>query len=139
MKLITKVIIVASIFLGTTAFAQDSAAVSKAQDAAKLWLALTDTGEYSRSWEQAAGLLQAAVTKEKWEAAIQSVRSPLGAVKTRTIKSATFMRTLPGAPDGEYVVIQYNSKFENKANAIETVTPMREKDGSWKVSGYFIK
>jgi hypothetical protein len=37
------------------------------------------------------------------------------------------------------VVIQFNTRFENKAAAIETVTPMHEKDGSWRVSGYFIK
>jgi hypothetical protein len=60
-------------------------------------------------------------------------------VKARKVKSATFTRTLPGAPDGEYVVIQFESQFENKAAAIETVTPMHDKDGVWRVSGYFIK
>jgi hypothetical protein len=47
--------------------------------------------------------------------------------------------TLPGAPDGESVVIQYDTQFEHKAHAVETVVPMRERDGSWKVSGYFVK
>jgi hypothetical protein len=37
------------------------------------------------------------------------------------------------------VVIQYETQFKNKKAALETVTPMREKDGSWKVSGYFIR
>jgi hypothetical protein len=55
------------------------------------------------------------------------------------MSSARYSRTLPGAPDGEYVVIQYSSQFANKASAVETVTPMREKDGSWKVSGYYVK
>ncbi|HWN92533.1 MAG TPA: DUF4019 domain-containing protein, partial [Verrucomicrobiae bacterium] len=48
-------------------------------------------------------------------------------------------RTLPGAPDGEYVVIQYETAFENKASAVETITPMLDKDGSWRISGYYIK
>jgi hypothetical protein len=139
MKLIAKIAIIASVFLGTTAFAQESEAVGKAQDAANLWLALVDSSEYSQSWEQSAGPFQAAVSKAKWEATIQSVRSPLGAMKARTLKSATFMRTPPGAPEGEYVVIQYTSQFANSASAVETVTPMLEKDGTWKVSGYFIK
>src|SRR6187402_2269643 len=30
-------------------------------------------------------------------------------------------------------------QFANKASAVETVTPMRDKDGSWKVSGYYVK
>jgi hypothetical protein len=46
---------------------------------------------------------------------------------------------LPGAPDGEYVVIQFETSFENKKSAIETVTPMIEINGGWRVSGYFIK
>ncbi len=49
------------------------------------------------------------------------------------------MTSLPGAPDGEYVVISYETSFTNKKSAIETVTPMLDKDGKWRVSGYFIK
>ncbi len=37
------------------------------------------------------------------------------------------------------VVIQYDTSFQNKASAIETVTPSLEKDGVWRVSGYFVK
>jgi hypothetical protein len=53
--------------------------------------------------------------------------------------SSEYKRALPGAPDGEYVVIRYDTQFEHKAHAVETVVPMRERDGSWKVSGYFVK
>ena len=47
--------------------------------------------------------------------------------------------TLPGAPDGEYVVLQFDTSFEQKAAAVETVTTIREKDGTWHVGGYFIR
>jgi len=42
-------------------------------------------------------------------------------------------------PDGDYVIIQFDTSFENKKSAIETVTPMLDKDGVWRVSGYYIK
>jgi hypothetical protein len=58
---------------------------------------------------------------------------------SRTLKSASYAKSLPGAPDGEYVVIQFDATFEKKQSAIETVTPMKEPDGRWRVSGYFIK
>jgi hypothetical protein len=119
--------------------AEDTDAVTKAQTAAKTWLALTDAGKYDRSWDSATSLFKSSITKSDWEKIIRSVRSPLGALKSRTVKSATFTRTLPGAPDGEYVVIQFDTKFANKASAVETVTPMHEKDGSWRVAGYYIK
>ncbi len=40
--------------------------------------------------------------------------------------------------DGQYVVV-YESSFEHKKSAIEAVTPSLDKDGQWKVSGYFIR
>ena len=55
------------------------------------------------------------------------------------MQSTQYTTTAPGAPDGEYVIIQFESAFEHKASAIETVTPMRDKDGQWRVSGYFLK
>lgn len=127
------------VLVGFSAPADDSAAVAQAQVASKSWLALTDAGKYGESWDVASSFSKAAVTKADWEKAIKSSRAPLGAMKSRKVKSATFTRTLPGAPDGEYVVIQFESQFENKAAAIETVTPMHEKDGAWRVSGYYIK
>lgn len=139
MKYTTGAILALSILFFGAAHAQDSESVANAQAAAKSWLALTDAGEYSKSWEQAAGLFQAAVSKAGWQSAVQGARSPLGNLKSRTLKSAKFTRSLPGAPDGEYVIIQYESQFEQQANAVETVTPLREKDGTWKVSGYFVK
>ena len=44
-----------------------------------------------------------------------------------------------GRPDGEYVVILYDTSFENKKSAVETVTQMIDKDGNWHVAGYYIK
>jgi hypothetical protein len=67
------------------------------------------------------------------------VRKPLGKLISRSIKDATHTTSLPGAPDGEYVVIQFQTSFENKKSAIETITPMMDPDGVWRVSGYFIK
>jgi hypothetical protein len=46
---------------------------------------------------------------------------------------------MPGAPDGEYYVIQYDTSFEKKKSAVETITPMVDKEGKWRVSGYYIR
>lgn len=124
---------------GFSTSADDAAAIAPAQAAAKGWLALTDSGKYGESWDGAASYFKAVVSKPDWEKTLTGVRSPQGAIKARKVKSATFTRSLPGAPDGEYVVIQFESQFENMAAAIETVTPMHEKDGTWRVSGYFIR
>ena len=139
MKRVLSVSLLTLCLLIPAAYADETEAVAKAQRAATAWLALTDGGKYAESWDSAAALIKAAITKPGWEKALKSARSPLGALKSRKLKSATFARSLPGAPDGEYVVIQFDARFESKAAAIETITPMHEKDGSWRVSGYYIK
>ena len=107
--------------------------------AASAWLALTDRGEYAQSWAEAASYFRTAAPQEQWVQAITAVRSPLGAVISRTLRSAESARSLPGAPDGEYVVMQYDTAFEHKQSAVETITPMRDTDGAWRVAGYYIK
>jgi hypothetical protein len=116
-----------------------SITTAKAEEAAQAWLKLTDAGQYAQSWDTASSLFQGSITQSNWEQALRGARLPLGSLKSRKLKSATYTKTLPGAPDGEYVVIQFNSQFEKKASAIETVTPQQEQDGTWKVSGYYIK
>jgi len=49
---------------------------------------------------------------------------------SREVASAEYTTKLPCAPDGEYVVIQYRTKFQNKADAIETVTPCATRTAS---------
>jgi hypothetical protein len=110
----------------------------QAVESAGEWLELVDNGDYGGSWQEAAAYFKSAVTREGWEQAISGVRKPLGAVASRKIKSKTYTTSLPGAPDGEYVVIQYDTAFENKRAAVETVTPMRDRDGTWRVSGYYV-
>lgn len=107
--------------------------------AAQKWLALIDAGNYADSWKKAAGYFRAAVNQEKWEQSLQAVRTPLGKIISRKVKSKVYQTSVPGAPDGEYVIIQFQTSFQNKNSAIETVTPMLDKDGQWRVSGYFIK
>jgi hypothetical protein len=67
------------------------------------------------------------------------VRRPLGKVISREVLSKTYTKQVHGGPEGEYVVIQFKGSFENKGSAIETVTPVLEEDGAWRVSGYYIK
>lgn len=108
-------------------------------EASRVWLTLVDNGHYKESWKIAAEYFRNAISSGQWEQSLSAVRKPPGKVIERRLKSRGYRTTLPGAPDGEYVVIQYETSFMNKKSAIETVTPMREKDGKWRVSGYFIK
>lgn len=123
----------------TGALQANGVAEKAALGVSSAWLSLVDEGNYTESWSQAAGLFKAAVTKEQRQESMKAFRAPLGKVVARKLKSQQYTKTLPGAPDGEYVVIQYETKFEKKQSAIETITPMLDKDGNWRISGYYIK
>ncbi|OLN25187.1 hypothetical protein DVDV_3568 [Desulfovibrio sp. DV] len=112
---------------------------SQAFEAATKWLALCDAGRYPESWREASSFFRGAITETAWTDALTGIRKPLGAVKDRTRQSFVLARSLPGAPDGSYIVLTYDTVFANKANAVETVTFMLDKDGSWRAAGYFIK
>ena len=128
-----------SMILVSVAYGADATLKKDALAAAENWLAIIDKGEYAESWKEAAEYFKTAVSQNQWVNSLQAVRKPLGKVNSRTVKSTTYKTSLPGAPDGEYVVIQFTTIFENKKSALETVTPMKDKDGKWRVSGYFIK
>jgi hypothetical protein len=139
MKFIAFITLLGGLLAGSAAQAQEAESISKASAAAGHWLALLDAVGYGESWAQAATIFKHAVTEAEWVKAMQAIRAPLGVVKSRQLKSTQFTKTLPGAPDGDYVVVQFETRFDSKAAALETVVPLLEKDGDWRVSGYFIK
>ncbi|QIK77883.1 DUF4019 domain-containing protein [Sphingomonas piscis] len=106
--------------------------------AAKSWISLVDSKRWDDSWTAAGTLFKSQMPQARWVATIAPVREPLGPVSSRALKSVTKAKSLPGAPDGEYEIVQFDTNFANKAAATETVVLSHETSG-WKVDGYFIK
>ena len=132
---------------GPAAMAAEASEVA-ALRAAHDWLAVVDGGDYEESWSAAAAYVKGAIGQARHPcngpqrstaSAGRWIFTAVGAVLARDRNSATHATELPGAPDAEYVVIQFTTAFENKRAAIETVTPMLDDDGVWRVAGYFIK
>jgi hypothetical protein len=110
-----------------------------AVESATRWIALLDEGDLPATWEESAQHLKSAVSKAHWTKNLRS-RVALGPLKSRKLISAAYAKvTLPGAPEGEFVVIYFESSFEHKSSALEMVTPMLEEDGQWRVSGYSMR
>ncbi len=112
--------------------------VEDAVAASEAWLKLIDAKDYAGGWKNAASVFQQGMSQADATKRIQSVRDRLGALKTRTYDAATLTKSLPGMPDGDYAIVRFQSSFENKAEALESLTLVSE-GGTWKVGGYFIK
>ena len=123
----------------TEATADHQEAIGEAKTAARAWLALLDAQDYTATWDQAGELLKGAVELRLWQRRMSVTLGPLGPVASRAVRSSGYSTTLPNAPDGEYVVLEYDTSFESQQTAFEEIVLKREADGMWRVSGYRIK
>ena len=104
----------------------------------EVWLAIVDDGRYPDSWQSAASIFKNTVPEEGWVTILKDHRQALGKVLSRHIRSRQYSKTLPGAPAGQYVSFLYDTSFENRKAAVETVTCVLDVDGQWRVTGYFV-
>ncbi|MEP3420861.1 MAG: DUF4019 domain-containing protein [Erythrobacter sp.] len=106
---------------------------------AEPFVAAIDDGDWQESWNAAGEFFQSQATAAEWAQTIEPVRVPLGAVEERRLTNVQRVATLPGAPEGDYEVLQYQTKFANRGPiAIETVI-MIKNGATYDVAGYFIR
>jgi Protein of unknown function (DUF4019) len=138
-KLMIGIAAAAALFAGSASAGPDQQKETAASAAAASWLALVDAGKYVDSWKEAASLFKDHMAQQQWEDALSKVRKPQGDLVSRKPKSATHKTSLPGTPDGDYFVLQFDTSYAKLPSAVETVTMMLDKDGSWRTVGYRIK
>lgn len=139
MKRFVKALAFAVALIPYPVMASDDEDIAKATAAAESWLLVVDAGKYGASWDNAATMFQKAVSKDQWEQAVSSARAPLGPLKSRKPGTGAGAPKLRKTPQGDAVVIQFASAFEKAPAVTETVSPIREADGSWKVAGYLVQ
>ena len=109
---------------------QVTAVTPAPDDRAREWLVLVDDKNYAQSWTQAAKAFQGRQKADAWTKTADTVRTPLGAVASRGLKSIDLTRN-------NMAVIRYDTAFAHKAAAVETVTLAFE-NGGWLVSDYSV-
>ncbi|MBW2477938.1 MAG: DUF4019 domain-containing protein [Deltaproteobacteria bacterium] len=114
----------------------DKAAAATA--AAQRFFELIDSGEYARSWDVTSAPLRAKVSEQEWVDQLNNMRARVGPIIQRSQKNITYSPYAHDQPDGEYIVLTYDSQFKGIEGVTETVTVMLDQD-SWRVAGYFIQ
>jgi hypothetical protein len=90
---------------------------------AQTWLAGIDAGNYEQSWKDAAKFFQTAITGATWSEAMTKFRKPLGELKSRLLRDAKTGKSMPGAPDGVYVVVQFATSFSTGTQSNGFIVP----------------
>jgi hypothetical protein len=102
------------------------------------FLGYLDHGRYADSYAYTGMLIRAQLDREAFAKQIEKTRVGVGALLSRELIDASYNTTVPGAPEGQYVVLHYAVSFANRQEAVETMVLAFAK-GYWRVSGYYIK
>jgi hypothetical protein len=95
-----------------------------------------DQGQYAQSWSKGDPLFQHIITKEEWTKALTESRKRLGRVISRKLKDQRLAKDPHGLPKGAYMVVEYNTSFQNAPDSGELLTLRRGSDGKWRVLTY---
>jgi DNA-binding CsgD family transcriptional regulator len=120
---------------GTT---QASEVAAEAEDEARQWVALIDASNWAAAFDAAGSAINSQLTLKQFTDSFEAARAPLGALESRKLAGAQRTDTLPGAPKGDYEVLQFEARFSNWQDGTETVIMQRE-GSEWKVAGYFVR
>ena len=103
-------------------------------DTAQHWLALLDQSRWDESYRATGASFRKSNTLQMWTAESEKARAQFGKMISRTFVSQQDIH----APPAGYQVTKFRTRFANKAEAVETVTLVRE-DGHWRVAGVMIE
>ncbi|MBA3237820.1 MAG: DUF4019 domain-containing protein [Parachlamydiaceae bacterium] len=120
-------------------YATPTPALQKSVDdsltAGRAWLKLLDQGNYGGSWETATKFIQYTLSREEWIQSMDILRKPLGSMTDRTLVDMRVAMDPPNAPQGEYMILVFDTKFSSGNTAKELLT-MQEHEGVWRLYTY---
>jgi hypothetical protein len=144
MKLLHLLVVVAAFAFGSGAQAM-STAERNAVNAAEKWLVFVDAERYAEAWPRASSSFQSKVGRQEWRDGARDLRRPYGRVVLRKAAKIAFVGAEAPTSDGgdlkpgATVAIIFDTKFAGSKNGHEEVSVEYEKDGVWRVAGYFIR
>lgn len=124
--------------IGDPATALETAHAERFEAEALEWLALVDAGDWDASFAEAGRTFRDPNTATTWREASEAARVPLGAVLDRKTLTVSLIESAGEERESlEQAVVRFETRFENREKAIETVT-LEEEHGKWRVVGYLI-
>ena len=80
-----------------------------------------DDGRFDSAWQATNPLFKILNDRERWLTRNKALRAAYGSLISRNTRHVAYRKTYTNSPDGDYVIIQHDSVFTNKAKAVETV------------------
>jgi hypothetical protein len=135
------VLILACIFMIVFPILNETPDKDKAEKATAVamdFLQLIDADKFAESWQMSADLMKEKVTEKDWVEKLNKARELSGTLVERKEKDASYSTSAVDSPEGEYISLVFESRFQRAEKVNEYITVMLD-DGHWKVAGYFIQ
>lgn len=94
---------------------------TQAENRARRFLKQLDQGQSDESWQAMSALFQSINDQVSWKIRQQAIRVSYGSLLSRELKNVSYRTAFNLSPDGDYVITQFRSHYQNKAESIETV------------------
>ncbi|MBE0502269.1 MAG: DUF4019 domain-containing protein [Desulfuromonadales bacterium] len=117
----------------------DPEKINRATTAAFEFLQRIDNNDFEEARKEGAALLKERETLIGWVEKLRGVRNSLGSVIERKQIEVSYSTSAKDSPDGEYVMLTFNSQYQKRVAVSETVIVMLDKNRGWRVAGYFFK
>ena len=141
------VVLFAVLFGALVAFAHGQGMTPEQRDAlnsAERWLVPVDAQRYADAWAMAATSFKGSVDRNKFRDGLRDVRKDYGRVVQRKAEKMGYLGSPPGPEDGgpkegAQISILFETRFVRDRMATEEMVMELEKDGVWRVAGYYIR
>ena len=140
--------LLAAVLFGTlAAYAHAQGMTPEQRDAlntAERWLVPIDAQRYAEAWAMAAASLKDMIDRTKFRDGMRDLRKEYGRVVLRKAEKMAFVGSPPapedgGPKEGAQISILFDTRFVRNRQATEEVVMELEKDGLWRVAGYYIR
>ena len=144
MKRLSRILFAALLLVGwlQLSFAQDAEPSDLVRGGLQA-IQMIDQNKTAELWDGATAAARKRVSRNDFVNQVAKARAPLGAAQQRTWVAINRQVVGDGDPDlaGQYVSIEYETRFANKANATvrELVTFQLGEDRVWRFSGYVLR
>ena len=135
------VLIIAAVFMIVYPILSEKPDTEKAEKATAVameFLQLIDAEKYAESWQMAADMMKEQVAEKDWVEKLSKARTLSGKLVKRAENDTSYSTSAKDSPEGEYISLIFDSKYQRAESVSEYVTVMLE-GGHWKVAGYFIQ
>jgi len=85
------------------------------------YLELLDQYRFGETWQEMSTLFQALGNQNHWQRRQKIIRSTYGSLVSRQFYRIDYRQSYSLSPDGQYVIVQFKSSYQNKAETIESV------------------